>query len=242
MSIDAVLSVLLTLFGNYMSAPVQVSAFFPQSLFSSNIFVGETVFVDDSLIAESVREALLPDHFSHVFPPVNLHLSQSKNNVNLWSLGYGVSSNDTQYTRRFGIADVPTEYRSALRTARRTLLVRRAKEIRQKSYGVLVAHTNLYTSRVSAGGSRWLSGRRRPPGCSCDAGEPVPCVTMDPFAGSGTTGEVAVKLGRRFLGIEINAEYIKDIAVKRVERGETGTTRRQQKHGQTSLLKEQDDE
>ncbi|HYE29939.1 MAG TPA: site-specific DNA-methyltransferase [Methylomirabilota bacterium] len=34
-------------------------------------------------------------------------------------------------------------------------------------------------------------------------------VVLDPFAGSGTTGEVALELGRRFLGIELNPEYIK---------------------------------
>ena len=74
------------------------------------------------------------------------------------------------------------------------------------------------------------------PGCKCNAGEPVPCIVLDPFCGSGTTGEVALKLGRRFIGIEINPDYIKDIANLRVERGETGLTRKQQKHGQTTLL------
>jgi len=32
---------------------------------------------------------------------------------------------------------------------------------------------------------------------------------LDPFFGSGTTGAVAVKLGRRYLGIEANAQYLK---------------------------------
>ena len=32
-------------------------------------------------------------------------------------------------------------------------------------------------------------------------------VVLDPFAGSGTTGEVAIKYSRSFIGIEINAEY-----------------------------------
>jgi len=30
---------------------------------------------------------------------------------------------------------------------------------------------------------------------------------LDPFAGSGTTGVAALRLGRRFLGWEMNPEY-----------------------------------
>lgn len=33
-------------------------------------------------------------------------------------------------------------------------------------------------------------------------------VVCDPFAGSGTTGEAAISNGRRFVGIELNADYI----------------------------------
>jgi DNA modification methylase len=43
--------------------------------------------------------------------------------------------------------------------------------------------------------------------CEHDAG-PVPCVVLDPFMGSGTTGAVAVGNGRRFIGIELNPDYI----------------------------------
>ena len=42
-------------------------------------------------------------------------------------------------------------------------------------------------------------------------------VVLDPFFGSGTTGAVAKRLGRRFIGIERNAEYAK-IARARVAR------------------------
>ncbi|AHA27476.1 site-specific DNA-methyltransferase [Candidatus Liberibacter americanus] len=38
---------------------------------------------------------------------------------------------------------------------------------------------------------------------------------LDPFFGSGTTGAVAKKLGRHFIGIEISQDYI-DIATKRI--------------------------
>jgi DNA modification methylase len=36
---------------------------------------------------------------------------------------------------------------------------------------------------------------------------PVPGVVLDPFAGSGTTTQVARKLGRRSIGIELNPDY-----------------------------------
>ena len=40
------------------------------------------------------------------------------------------------------------------------------------------------------------------------AGCPVDGLLLDPFAGSGTTGVVAVNLDRRFIGIELNPEYV----------------------------------
>lgn len=39
---------------------------------------------------------------------------------------------------------------------------------------------------------------------------------LDPFMGSGTTGVACVKLGRKFIGIEIEPRYF-DIACKRIE-------------------------
>lgn len=56
---------------------------------------------------------------------------------------------------------------------------------------------------------RRLAGYK--PTCQCHAGEPVGCVVLDPFAGSGTTCRVANHLGRRWLGIEVNPQYA-DIA------------------------------
>jgi DNA modification methylase len=47
------------------------------------------------------------------------------------------------------------------------------------------------------------------PACTCNAGEPVPQIVLDPFSGSGTTGRVAVQHGRQYVGLELNPEYIK---------------------------------
>jgi len=50
--------------------------------------------------------------------------------------------------------------------------------------------------------------------CGCNAGFNSGIV-LDPFFGSGTTGLVAKKLGRNFVGIELSADYIK-LAKKRL--------------------------
>ena len=52
------------------------------------------------------------------------------------------------------------------------------------------------------------------PTCDHDA-DPVPSVVLDPFCGSGTTGVVALRHGRSFIGIELNPEYI-GMARKRI--------------------------
>jgi hypothetical protein len=52
------------------------------------------------------------------------------------------------------------------------------------------------------------------PSCSCGL-DPVPGVVLDPFFGAGTTGLVAKKLGRRYIGIELNPEYA-ELSRKRI--------------------------
>jgi DNA modification methylase len=47
------------------------------------------------------------------------------------------------------------------------------------------------------------------------AGAPIGTVVLDPFLGSGTTAMVARKLGRSYVGIELNPEYI-ELAHKRI--------------------------
>ncbi len=52
-------------------------------------------------------------------------------------------------------------------------------------------------------------------GCRCVA-DTVPCVVLDPFSGSGTTGRAAVHHGRDFIGIDLCSKY-EDMAVKRIK-------------------------
>jgi DNA modification methylase len=40
-------------------------------------------------------------------------------------------------------------------------------------------------------------------------------LVLDPFLGSGTTGEAALRMGRRFLGVELNPDYV-EIAARRM--------------------------
>lgn len=56
------------------------------------------------------------------------------------------------------------------------------------------------------------------PGCACDAGDPVPQVALDPFAGGGTTGLVADRLGRDAVLIELNPQYA--VMIERRLRGD----------------------
>jgi DNA modification methylase len=96
------------------------------------------------------------------------------------------------------------------------------------------------------GGDRTQEGERTgkrtlgwPPGCKCDAGDPVPCVVLDPFAGAGTVPLVAKRLGRAYIGIELNPDYAR-MAEDRIRangdvRGKVAAER-QEKAGQVALL------
>ena len=54
--------------------------------------------------------------------------------------------------------------------------------------------------------------------CGCGAGF-MPGIVLDPFMGSGTVGLVARKLGRYYIGIELNPKYA-EMARKRIEEWE----------------------
>lgn len=44
---------------------------------------------------------------------------------------------------------------------------------------------------------------------TCDHDAPTkPATVLDPFSGAATTGLVALTLGRRYIGIELNPEYV----------------------------------
>ena len=47
------------------------------------------------------------------------------------------------------------------------------------------------------------------------AGCPAGGTVLDPFSGSGTTGEVALSQGRKYIGIELNPEY-QELAIERI--------------------------
>lgn len=55
------------------------------------------------------------------------------------------------------------------------------------------------------------------PACKCNAGDPVPAIVLDPFFGSGTTGKVAARLGRKYVGVELSWKYIEDICANRIQ-------------------------
>jgi DNA modification methylase len=63
---------------------------------------------------------------------------------------------------------------------------------------------------------RPVLSERWEPACSCHGHEPIPCTVLDPFAGSGTTGAVAVGLGRSFVGVELNPAYL-ELARARID-------------------------
>jgi hypothetical protein len=58
------------------------------------------------------------------------------------------------------------------------------------------------------------------PTCACGVAETVPCIVLDPFAGSGTTLAVAKALGRDYVGIEINEREYGPLIERRLR--ETG--------------------
>lgn len=59
-------------------------------------------------------------------------------------------------------------------------------------------------------------------------------IVLDPFAGSGTTGVACLRLGRRFIGCEIDPRYAA-IATERLKAEERGLSLREARAGQTTF-------
>ena len=74
------------------------------------------------------------------------------------------------------------------------------------------------------------------PTCECvqkdtsEPYEPVPCMVLDPFGGSCTTGLVAEQLGRDSVLIEINPEYA-EMGERRIQAGLPLTSRKNNETG-----------
>ena len=82
-------------------------------------------------------------------------------------------------------------------------------------------HYGRRTTDGIAGGTLIRAGTRRTTGwaprCKCEGNDgSAKCVVLDPFMGVGTTGLVAVRHGRAYIGVELNPAYA-DEARKRID-------------------------
>lgn len=68
-------------------------------------------------------------------------------------------------------------------------------------------------AKVHASQNRNCTGHR--PTCTCNA-PTVPATVLDPFAGSGTTLQVARELGRHGIGLDLSYHYLHDVARARL--------------------------
>lgn len=57
------------------------------------------------------------------------------------------------------------------------------------------------------------------PSCKCNAGDPIPATVLDPFSGAASTGVACVRLGRNYIGLELNPEYI-EMSERRLKHAE----------------------
>jgi len=54
------------------------------------------------------------------------------------------------------------------------------------------------------------------------AGSKVGDTVLDPFHGSGTTGVVALRLGRTYVGVDISQEYLEGVTAQRMQGAQIG--------------------
>lgn len=80
--------------------------------------------------------------------------------------------------------------------------------IKGHARAVAMGHSpNGPTAMNRAGDGRAVTATIWRPSCAHDRA-PVPQVILDPFAGAGTTGLVASRMNRRFIGLELNEDYV----------------------------------
>lgn len=91
----------------------------------------------------------------------------------------------------------------------RTMDYQKADMIRQRYRAAEAGAVGPHRGTVERpGGFVGAGGQTRGWNADCGCGSPaVPCVVLDPFSGAATTGLVAERLGRRYIGIEANPAY-----------------------------------
>ena len=73
------------------------------------------------------------------------------------------------------------------------------------------------------------------PRLAIKAGSPIGGTVLDPFSGSGTTGKVALQLGRNYIGLDVNEEYL-DLALRRVDQFRSDSPTQEEDDGQETLF------
>lgn len=54
---------------------------------------------------------------------------------------------------------------------------------------------------------------------TCSHGtKPIRCIVLDPFCGTATVGEVCIKHGRDFVGLDLSGRYLKEMAARRLRK------------------------
>jgi DNA modification methylase len=76
-------------------------------------------------------------------------------------------------------------------------------ELAQEAREVLGAYTREFST-----GARSRTGWEQACDCPTVGDDTEPGIVLDPFAGAGTTALVAKRLGRRFVGIDLNPDYV----------------------------------
>jgi hypothetical protein len=77
------------------------------------------------------------------------------------------------------------------------------------------------------------------PTCKCNQ-LPVPAVVLDPFIGSGTTAVVAKRLGRNYIGIELNPKYARmaEVSLASMREPEVMKVMMDVENGKQAILKQ----